>query len=232
MATAVIINPDIPKVIKDNLKKFGFNLLQLPLCENIERPIAGHVDIQMIKIDDNLFVHNDISKSFLKKIEKHINPVVCDEKLKSKYPNHIYFNACISGSTCFHKTEFTAKKIRDYLSNKNFKLINVNQGYTGCSTLVNTNDSIITSNAEIHNIAQKNNISSLLIKPGYIDLPGYKYGFIGGCFGKLEKTIYLNGKFIEHPQYKQIIEFIKKNNLEINFLYGKNIFDSGSMVFL
>ena len=47
-------------------------------------------------------------------------------------------------------------------------------------------------------------IDVLLIRPGYIELPGYPYGFIGGTNGNLSKDIIVfSGSLKEHPDYEK-----------------------------
>ncbi len=59
----------------------------------------------------------------------------------------------------------------------------------------------------------------LLIQPGYIELSGYNYGFIGGTCGNLSRDeIILTGTLDYHLDKKEILRFIKK--IQKKYLYG------------
>ena len=90
-------------------------------------------------------------------------------------------------------------------------MLEVQQGYTKCSICVVSENAIITSDIGIHCKAKESGIDSLLISPGYIDLPGYKYGFIGGASFKIsDNVIAFTGSLDSHPDKDNIEHFLCK----------------------
>ena len=76
----------------------------------------------------------------------------------------------------------------EFAENEGLNVINVNQGYSGCSVCVINDSAIITDDESIFTAAQNFLNDVLLIQKGSIRLNGYNYGFIGGCCGKISKN--------------------------------------------
>ncbi len=232
MIPCAIIDPRIPEECIKNLKNSGFLTITVPLTELVDTPLSGHPDIQMFIHDRNIFVHPDIDISFLKKIEGYVNIIVCSKKLKKTYPEDVSYNIVCTGNTAFHRKKSTAPEILDYLHRNKIDIINTNQGYSKCSTLIIDENSIITADKSIHSSAINNSLNSLLIGEGYIELPGYKYGFIGGASGKFNDTIYLTGTIKHHPYENKIEQLIRSKGMNLKFLSSRRLFDSGSILFI
>ncbi len=232
MNPCAIIDPRLPEVIINNLKKAGFSTIAVPLTYLVEPPLSGHPDIQMFIHNDNIFVHPDIDISFLKKIEKFANVIQCSTKLQNRYPGDIAYNIACTGEFALHKKVSTDKTISDYLQKNNIKIINTKQGYSKCSTLIVDENSIITSDNSIYNSALSAGSDPLLISQGGIDLPGYKYGFIGGASGRFADTVYFTGALNLHPDYEKIVNFIGTKGMKGQSLSDQKMLDAGSIFFV
>lgn len=232
MNPCAIIDPRLSENILKNLQKSGFTTIAVPLTEQVEQPLSGHPDIQMFIHDKNLFVHPDIDKSFLKKIEAYANIIPCSSKLDKKYPEDISYNIACTGKVAIHRKVYTDKDILDYLLRNKIEIIDTRQGYSKCSTLIVDDKSIITADNAIHLSAESSGLDSLLISQGYIDLPGYNYGFIGGASGKFLDTIYLTGSIDHHPDKERIVNFVESKGMKLKILSEEKIFDAGSIFFI
>ena len=73
-------------------------------------------------------------------------------------------------------------------------------------------------------------MSSLLISAGHIDLPGYKYGFIGGATGRFMDMVLFTGNIDGHPDRNRIHEFIKSRGLKAKILSNHRLLDTGSIL--
>ena len=231
MEPCVIIDPRLNEECIRNLRDNGFNVIPVALTDLVDEPISGHPDIQMFIHEKNLFVHPDIDKKFIKNIEKYINVIQCETKLKKEYPNDIPYNIAIVGNFAIHKKSFTDKTIQDYLLNAKINILDTQQGYTKCSTLI-VNNSIITSNKSIRDTAQHAKIENLLISDGFVDIPGYSHGLIGGASGNYGDTIYLTGSIDHHPNKNEIKSFIKSKDMQLKILSNNRITDTGSLFFI
>lgn len=228
-----IINPDTPQAIITGLMHQGFSPVTIPLCPYVERPVAGHPDIQLCIIGNNIIYEPRIEKTFLQVLSQSTYTLIPGKShLQATYPYDCAYNCAYTGSIAFHNTKVTDSSIKQILTPYSVPLIHVNQGYTRCSTCIVDSHAIITSDTSIHNAAVNNGIDSLLIQPGYIELPGYKYGFIGGASCMCSDTMYFTGRLSHHPDYSNIVNFIAIHNKKIVFLSDLPAIDTGSIFFI
>jgi hypothetical protein len=232
-----IINPDTPQAVITELVCNGISPVTIPLCPYVERPIAGHPDIQLCIINHHIVYQPEIDSSFLHSLSSLLSNkkyalVRGQSMLRANYPDDCAYNCAYTGSIAFHNTKVTDSSIKEILTQCSDPLIHVNQGYTKCSTCIVDSKAIITSDISIHTAAVKNGIDSLLIQPGYIELPGYQYGFIGGASGMCSDTIYFTGRLNHHPNYSDIMNFIKSHNKKIIYLSDFPAIDLGSIFFI
>ena len=91
--------------------------------------------------------------------------------------------------------------------------IDVPQGYARCSCLPVDETSIITADRGIIGPCRAAGLSVLEVTPGHVLLPGYTYGFIGGCGGRVGDTIVFHGSLNQHPDGDAIRRFIEERGL-------------------
>ena len=73
----------------------------------------------------------------------------------------------------------------------------------------------------------------LRIRPGYIELIGYDYGFIGGAaFLINDHTLAFTGALDRHPDKDRILDFLAQHGVQPVFLTEVPIFDIGGAVAL
>ena len=232
MNNAAIIDPRSPDDVKKNLASLGLDIIPIPRTSLVAEPVSGHPDIQIFVHKKSAFTHPDISPDFIKLLGRYCDINVCTTKLNREYPLDIAYNVACTGNTAIHKMKNTAPEIIKYFTENNIDLINTKQGYSKCSTLIAGSKSIITSDNSIHKSAEANGLDSLLIMPGFFDLPGYNYGFIGGASGQLEKTILMSGRIDHHPDYEKITDFLKSRGMDILYLSENPAVDIGSILII
>ena len=225
-----LIDPALPPAALKKLKQLEIEPLPVPRTSLVDKPISGHPDIQVFLHHGTAFVHPDIDKSFLRKLDRYCNLKIGQTHLTADYPGDIPYNIAVTGLFAFHKKNATDPFVRDYLDDNDILFIDVRQGYSKCSTLPVNDVSIITSDNSIHKEAVKNGFDSLLITPGYISLPGYKYGFIGGATGKFRNSILFTGEIDLHPDRDNIYSFIETRGLSITILSAEPALDTGSLL--
>ncbi len=149
---------------------------------------------------------------------------------RCEYPHNIYYNHIVMDKLLIGNIKYTDKYVYDYCCLNDFKIINVKQGYTKCSTAIVGSNAVITADIGIYN-ACKNHLDVLKIDTGFISLYGYDYGFIGGCCGKLDKNILaFTGKISEHKNYNDIKAFLNNHSVNILELSNKPLVDIGSII--
>lgn len=173
--------------------------------------------------------------------------------LMPEYPEDIIYNAVCTRDFFIHFLKYTEESLMDavmtwrrdlvldsiiHAVSENFeelsgdeeemKIVGVNQGYTRCTCLPVDNSSFITSDAGLADVLENQGASVLLIEQGHILLPGFPYGFIGGCAGNIyvtssdaqysrdkaqHRAIVFNGDLSAHPDFERITEFIRCRNI-------------------
>ena len=232
MGRIAIISPDTPGDIRENLSVMDMEPCPIPKTGLVLPSIAGHPDIQMFVHDNRVFCHPDLPVSFIKRIEWYAEITVCPTRLSPAYPEDIAYNVACTGSCAFHRRRHIDPVILAYLEKRGIMLIEVRQGYAGCSTLVLGTDAIITADASIHTAATARGITSLLIRPGFIDLPGHDYGFIGGASGIAGNRILFTGDLSHHPDFQIIKNFIEGREKKIVPLSRNRPVDLGTIFVL
>jgi hypothetical protein len=225
-----LIDPGLSAQAIEKLKQLEIEPLTVPRTNLVDKPISGHPDIQIFIHEGTAFVHPGIEKNFLGKLGRYCDIKICSTFLTGSYPGDIAYNIASTGNYAFHKKNATDPVIKDYLKTKNISILEVKQGYSKCSTLIVNERSIITADNSIHNEAIKHAFDSLLISPGYIDLPGYKYGFIGGATGRFKNSIIFTGKIDHHPDREKIYNFIEGRGLTVTLLSDEPALDTGSLL--
>lgn len=224
----IYISPCNSAIIS-RLKELSINIIESACIPELIEYERYHADMQMLLIDRNIFIPENCDKLqyFIREYADSIT--VCDE-LGSVYPDNVKLNAALIGRFLFCREKSLDDKVRKYCVQHNIKIINVNQGYTKCSTLVVTDDAIITADTGIHTAAQGVGIDSLLIAPGNIRLCGADYGFVGGASGRIGDTIVFFGDIHRHPQSKEICDFITAKGLSYLSLSDEVLCDIGGLI--
>lgn len=215
------------------LEALNCNVVFCEPCNKLYPAICGHPDILLHFFDSkNIIVHKDTSKTFIDKLNSlNLNVIQSHSSLNAKYPEDIILNAVNTSSIFLHNIKFTDKNLLKLVSSKN--TINVNQGYTKCSTVVLSDNVFITSDKSIHLSLSNKNCDVLLLPPGDIVLPHLDYGFIGGTCGMLDNNTIVFYGSLDYYSYGSLVKsFLKKHNINPIYLSESPLIDRGSIFFL
>lgn len=226
MRTYLSQNAD--KRIIDALEREGHNIVPLAPFSALSHPVDTHADMLLLSIGDTVFVHKDyeINLGGFKSIIK------VDEPISNKYPNDILLNIAIVGKNAFCNTKYASKMVLKHLESNGYDIHHVAQGYAHCSTCIVSDNAIISADLGIVQEAQKVGMDALLISNGYISLPPYDYGFIGGSCGAFEDKIFFCGSLKYHPDGEKIRLFCEKHNKTVVELFDAPLVDIGGMLFI
>jgi len=229
----VIVSGEYSYIIRE-LRNLGVNSITTSPNNLLPIPERYHADMQCSyycagKIAISSYSCNSIFVKNLTKIGLKITKL--EVNLNNKYPNNVWFNHLVLNNKIICNKKYTPSQILEYCSDNSKKIINVNQGYTKCSTAVVSDNAIITSDTGIATACKKYGLDVLKIRCGYILLPYYNYGFIGGCCGKLSDcTLAFTGKIKQHPDYNNIKSFLLNHQINILELSNKPLLDIGSIL--
>ena len=213
------------------LEKHGFNLSYTVENENLMDGLRYHPDMQIARYKDKLICDPHMYTAYLKCFKKDFTQLLPGNvKTKCTYPYDIAYNIKAVGEWVFHNYKYTDSVLTGFIDEN--KRIHVSQGYSGCSICRVSENAIITADKGIHKSALENNINSLLIKPGYIELKGFDYGFIGGASFNYGTKLYLFGDIKSHPDCNLIVDFCEMFDTEIISLAGGVLKDFGSAITL
>lgn len=227
----IILNPNLPEndvsvlamgaeyvpIFSSACEKRGVEILTIPVNPFVDPRLSSHADLSLLHLNAQMFV--TLGNEYI------ALPVSCSSILRIQNISHeSALNLCIVGDyvTCCEKT---AAMVPSWLTP-----IFVNQHYARCSICVVDEKSIITAD---HGIAQacKDYLDVLEIQPGHIDLPGFNYGFIGGCSFKLGKErLAFTGTLDYHPDKEKILRFLSVRSIEPVYLLNRGLLDIGSAV--
>ncbi|QEK12507.1 hypothetical protein FQB35_09310 [Crassaminicella thermophila] len=230
---AVIIDGRTPQILTNKLKNMSIHIVKTPFCKELYDAISYHPDILLHPVDGKDFVVApnvyEILKEPLKKLG--LNVIKGETFLLRNYPENIAYNIARVSNFAIHNLKYTDKVTLKLLEKSGVEFIHVKQGYSKCSICVVSEKAIITSDRGIAKKVEKYGIETLLISPGYIDLPGLSYGFIGGISGFIGKNkLAFSGHLRNHPDYERILDFLSNQQVEPVFLDDKKPIDIGSII--
>lgn len=232
-ANLAIIPGNTDREIIKNLNKLGIKTIPTIKCEDVDESIAYHPDIVIHPLNHKSLVVAPNVYDYYKEVLQAFNlRLIKGEKiLGRKYPKDIPYNVGRIKGRAIHNFKYTDELLKFYLKKEGLKFLNIKQGYSKCSISIVDEYSIITEDKPIYKKLKGLGYNPLLINPGYIKLPGQKYGFIGGSTGNLSKDIILfSGSLDYHPEKERIKKYILNRNKKIICLSDRKIIDLGTII--
>ncbi len=226
----ILISPVDTEII-DSINKLGIKTIFSVCIYDLIPYERYHADMQLLKIKNRFYIPKNSNGLAEKLSEFSDNICVCDP-LKGEYPYNVSLNAAQVGDLLFCKASSIAANVRDFLSDNDIKIVNVNQGYAKCSMLVLNDKAIITSDPSIYKVAKNLNLDVLLIREGYIHLDENNYGFIGGASGVIGDNVLFFGNLETHPDANNIKMFLKKHRMNYISVCEGILKDIGGFVLL
>ena len=213
----LIIDSRIREIEYKYLSQF-FNVIKLPLSNDVYEEISGHSDIFYTKINDKVIVAPNA------KIKEQ-QFILGQEKVEKEYPKDVLYNVCQIGNKIIG-SKYTDKNIAPDIL--------VKQGYVKCSVAVTGDHSCITSDKGIETVLNQNNIDALYVEEDNINLLkkdgsiSNMKGFIGGASLKFGNRFVLFGDRNNLNNKEKILEHLDRYNLELIDFKELDICDYGS----
>lgn len=241
----LVENPFLPVNKTDKLfigsaaKDFVYELLGLgvnPILINgksaLKVPLCGHIDMMVSHYGNNLFFIDKFQiKAFNELSKLGITVIKINDVISENYPNDVKLNCVRINKSLICNIKSVSKNIIEKAMLDGLNIINVKQGYTKCSLLIANQNAVITDDETVYSAMKHNYFDVLLVKKGSIDLPGYSYGFIGGCGGLISKNeMVFFGDIKKHDSYNNIKSFLNNYKIHITSLSNKKLLDVGSII--
>ncbi len=230
---AAVVGSVDPRVIR-SLEALGVWTLAAGPNRSLPAAMCRHADLLAHPVGDGTVLvargehrlHNalcgfGLSVSFLRK------------ELAPRYPGDVLLNAARVGERLVCNAGHTAPEILEAAEQMGLEVIDVRQGYAKCSLCIVSDTAVITSDGGLFSALRAAGLEVLKIIPGCIRLPGYGYGFIGGCCGKLDaSTMAFAGDVSTHPDGGKILAFLERHGVSCHNLLpeGEKLLDIGSIL--
>lgn len=229
-AIIVVMSTNNKELVK-RVEELGVKVLP---SENLSKLLIFeqyHTDLQFLHYNkDTVFVLKECT-SLKENLKKYFpNVIEISKNIDKDYPNNVMLNCVVLNDKLICNSKTIADEVLQMAIKDNLKIINVNQGYTKCSTCIVSENAIITSDKSIYKSC-RNEMDVLLIRQGYIELSGTDYGFIGGSSFKYNRnTLVFTGNIKLHPDYESIKSFAQNHNVELLSLTENTMIDIGSII--
>ncbi|MBO5879670.1 MAG: hypothetical protein J6Q68_03890 [Clostridia bacterium] len=235
-----IVDSRISKKCEIALTERGYSVIKLSPMDILPKPIASHTDIILFRIENTLFLskkyaaENKSSYELLRSLEKSsiINIALTEEQQCENYPFDAIFNGLVMNGRLFCKSDTFSREIIEFAKKQGYKIVNTKQGYPACTTLKISETAAITADRGMAKTLEAEGISVLTVETGGISLPPYEYGFIGGCGGLCDGTVYFLGDIESHKNKEEIKDFVNKNFCHIESLSDERLSDLGGILFI
>lgn len=230
-------------------EKYGIQPIYVSDSALLDAPVKSHVDMQVVHLYRDKFIsHKDEKckvRSLYSQEKKNKEESACkvselveqiswmtgDSVLSPDYPKCAAYNVLLLDKLAVFNPKCIDSFVKSQLDQMGLVQVPVRQGFARCSVCVVNASAVITADHGIANALRTHGVSVLEIQPGYIELPGYNYGFIGGATFLLSPNrLAFTGSIRHHPDYDRIIAFLNKHDVEPVYLTNQPIFDIGSAI--
>lgn len=227
--SGIYISEKANDIIKNHLISQGHKLIEVGASSHftgngdtspVYKQIADHPDLYMCKLgarpDAPVFHIADFSE------------------LGRQYPQTCAYNGVCIGEFFIHNLNYTSPGLLQKIKELGLTPIHTKQGYTKCNVVVVDDHSLITSDKgiikAIQNSPARSKLDILEVQAHNIILDGFPYGFLGGCSGKVGKTIIFNGNLSNHPDFHKIKSFIGIKRYNVYYFEEYPLTDIGTII--
>lgn len=211
----VAVSGTYPEIIL-SLNNLGIEVVPVNSKSQLHESLKNHADVVCNHLGSKYIIVASTEPELQSALIKHgFDVMQSAADIFSPYPYETALNAARIDKKLITDPKTLDQSILNYCKDSHVEIIKVRQGYAKCSTAVVDEHSIITSDKGIAKAAKLSGLDVLLIRPGYINLPGCDYGFIGGTCGKIARDkIAFAGRIQDHPDYLKIAEFLGSRKIQ------------------
>jgi len=231
--SAAVVGSVDPRVIH-SLEAMGVWTLTVGPNRSLPAALCRHADLLAHPLGNGAVLAAQGESRLCNALSGFGFAVTCLKKeLAPHYPGDVALNAARIGNRLVCNEKATAPELLEAARQTGLEVINVRQGYAKCSLCIVSENAVITADEGLACSLNQAGLDVLKIIPGCIRLPGYGYGFIGGCCGKLDATtMAFAGDILTHPDGKKILSFLESHGVSsCNLLEeGEKLLDIGSIL--
>lgn len=226
---AMLVSGEYPE-LAERIRQLKIEVIVTQEDVRLPKSVRWHPDMQICSVAGRTFVLK--GSALIARLSKH--SILAEETVSlpsETYPHDVLCNV-LSWNRCVLGNPKTAdKEIIQAAKENGLEWIAVNQGYTACSTVLVNENAAITADKGIAKALDQRGMEVLQISPGFIELPGYEYGFIGGCCGKLAPDLLaFTGRLDSHPDGEKIADFLGVHHIQYVELINRPLIDVGGLI--
>ena len=243
-----VVNPNLPNCCKlvlvgekyaeklfEKLSEYDIDILPVPDNPYVDIRLSGHADLSVLHTGGEKLVLAPFLKGseFSQKLAEYgASAYYADLEQRAEYPYDSQMNICLIGNKLICSKFYEKSNLVNFLTiGRKLNVLSSRQGYVKCSMCVVNENAFITADPSLYRIGSSCGMDVLRIRPGYIKLDGFDYGFIGGASFKLSANqIAFTGHLNEHPDITSILDFLGLHNVDPVFLTEAPAFDIGSAI--
>lgn len=230
LADVVIVSGEYDFLAENLSKYYNGRIIRTHANPHLDKRVAFHPDMQFIDFGSDVFILK--GSEYLIKIFQSLGKTIhITSQPNSKYPYDVLCNGKVikNNFVCNKKTIFCG--ILEYATKKGYNVIDVKQGYTGCSILAVNKSTVITGDAGLDRILPSKGLISILVDNREISLPGYSNGFIGGSGGFYGNShACLTGVLNSNEDMKRIQNAFISSGVKLATLTDKPMIDVGGII--
>lgn len=214
--------------ICEKLLNWNINIFPVTSNQKLSEPVRCHADLQIGVLEGKTLAVGKGEVLLKHRLEQSGFTVIeAKHELSSTYPQEAMLDFFVSGDTLIGNPI----AMNDELLLKYSQVIKIKQGYTKCSCVAVNDHAFITADTGITAACRQYGFDVLQIRPGYIELPGYDTGFIGGCCGLVAPDcLAVCGSLNTHPDTAEIKAFLKKYRVSVRQLCAGKLKDIGGII--
>lgn len=230
-ARLVLASGEYPE-LAEGLRRIGLQPVVTSADKRLPMPVRWHPDMQACAIGGRMIVLKGsglldiLNKCGISAGETCAVP-------EPVYPKDVLCNALAWDRLILGNSKTVDRAVRLAAEDIGGSWIDVKQGYAACAAALADEGAVITSDPGIGRQLELNGFDVLRISPGNIKLPGYAYGFIGGCCGKLAPDMMaFSGSLDRHPDGGRIRAFLSERGIMAVELLEGELLDVGGLIAL
>lgn len=222
--TSAVISCEVPANMRTMLRKRGVHLFLNGQNSTLPVPVCSHPDLSLFDMGGGKIL---VDRAADLALPHDVDLCVGSIQLKDKYPGDVAYDACQVGQFLFCNPLYTSPEIL----NLSLNLVAVKQGYAKCSVAIVSEKAVITEDVGMARAMESVGIDVLRLEPGFVNLPGYSHGFIGGACGKIAADVLaFFGDLSQHPCGEDVVRFCKKYGVKTLSLSSDILTDYGSLI--
>lgn len=224
-----LISGEYPE-LAERLKRLGITPVETLFDKRLPSPISYHPDMQACPLGDEIILLRDTPSR--DKLAAWGLPIKETDGLpKPVYPHDVLCNGFAWNKLLVGNPKTLDAAVLGSARRQGLEILPVRQGYAACSAAVLDRMSAITADVGMAKRLELAGFETLRIRPGFIALPGYDTGFIGGCCGLLAPDLLaVSGRLDSHPDGDKIRVFVHSRRVSIVELTQGPLLDIGGIV--